>query len=68
MTYFIEYTDTEANMKTLLNVSMICAVIQDEQGKACIILNDRENTKLRAVETYDEIRKRIYCSEFPELI
>ena len=58
-TGFIEYTDTKANLKTLLNVSSICAVIQDEQGKAVIIMNDKDNTKLRAVETYEEIKKRL---------
>lgn len=68
MTRFIECTDTEANLKTILNVSMICAVIQDPNGKACIILNDKDNTKLFSAEPYEEIRKRLIFLDFPELI
>lgn len=68
MTNFIEYTDTVANSKTVLNVSLICAVIQDPNGKACIILNDKDNTKLFAVEPYEVIRKRLIFQDFPELI
>ena len=59
MTKFIEYTDPEQNLRTILNMSMICAIIQTPEGNALIILNDKDKTKLKTVESYAEIRKAL---------